>query len=43
MEIDGVLSAPNHNLYHAQPESFTPQGILSDINFNIYLTPIRFS
>lgn len=29
MEIDGALSAPtsNHNLFHAQPESFTPQGI----------------
>jgi len=27
MEIDGAPSAPtsNHNIYHAQPESFTPQ------------------
>ena len=45
MEIDGALSAPtsNHNLFHAQPESFTPQGIQSDLASNIYLTPILSS
>ena len=35
MEIDGAPSAPtsNHNLYYAQPESFTPQGTESDTDF----------